>query len=90
LEITSVKSSQYSLTRFPDTIHDHAYSSKTLTASSSVTLPALRNANNVSENTGMVYGKDENEVPKVNNVEDVGVEGKRFSLEPLRPRIIVK
>jgi hypothetical protein len=53
-------------------------------------LPALRNANNVSENTGMVYGKDENEVPNVNNVEDVGVEGKRFSLEPLRPRIIVK
>jgi hypothetical protein len=60
-EITSVKSSQYSLTLFPDTILDQAYSSNTLVASSSLILPVLRKANKVSENKGIVYGKEENE-----------------------------
>jgi len=60
-EMTSVKSSQYSLTLFPDTMLDQAYSSNTLVASSSHTLPVLRKANNDSEKNGIVYGKEESE-----------------------------
>ena len=60
-EITSVKSSQYSLTLFPDTMLDQAYYSNTLVASSSHTLPVLRKANNDSEKNGIVYGKEESE-----------------------------
>ena len=69
---------------------DQAYSSSTLVASSSLTLPVFRNANNPSENNDIVDGKEENECPNVNMLDEVGVEGKfRVSLEFAKPRIML-
>jgi len=88
--MTSVKSAQYSLTLFPDTILVQAYSSSTLVASSSLTLPVLRNANKASENNDIVYGKEVKERPNVNMLEEVGVGGIfRVSLEFENPRIML-
>jgi len=88
--MTSVKSSQYSLTLFPAMILVQAYSSSTLVASSSLTLPVLRNANSASENNDIVYGKEENECPHLNMLDEVGVKGiLRVSLEFENPRIML-
>jgi hypothetical protein len=71
-------------------ILDQAYSSNTLVASSSLILPVLRKANKVSENKGIVYGKEENECPNVNMFDDVGVDGSnRVSLELVKARIMM-
>jgi hypothetical protein len=50
----------------------------------------LRKANNASENKDIVYGKEENELPNVNMLDEVGVEGKfRVSQGFANPRIML-